>query len=172
MKLTSNKPQKKHSITIIIFLCCISLFIVGFITPVYFVNAEWRFRYYLGLIALMAITGSLTVFRLMYDPNKDGELWPALAFFIAFISSVPLGGFLLLLALTTSWSQAGTEYYRKDNPSVKIISRYTESRLLDWGTSGEKFHTALQRPFWGVFKIEIAVDKDFADSSKWVKVND
>ena len=172
MELTANKPREKYSITIIIFLCCISLFFVGFITPVYFVNAEWRFRYYLGLIALMGITGSLTVFRLVYDPNKDGAIWPVLAFFIAAISSVPIGGYLLLVALTTSWSQAGTEYYRKDNPSVKIISRYTESGLLDWGTSGEKFHTAWQCPFLKVFKIEIGVDKDFADNDKWVKATD
>ncbi len=57
----------------------------------------------------------------------------------------------------------------KDNPEIKIISRYLNEGAFGGGTEPNDYEIVLQRPIFNLFNIQTRVDTNSIDKRKWIK---
>lgn len=69
----------------------------------------------------------------------------------------------------SSWSVGSVYYVKKNNPKVKIISRYVNQCAYGGGTEPSDYHIVLYRPFLLFFKMETSIDTTKIDKADWIK---
>jgi hypothetical protein len=167
MEETTSKRNYNNSLIIMLF--CIFCFTVGQFLPIYFADTGFRATYYFIICILLIASSSLTVFKLIYKPQKNNissaRLFSILTAFATFI----IFGLWTLGLLFSVWSEAFTYYVRKDNAKIKIISRYINQGAFGGGTEKEDYHIVLTRPFLSFFKMETSIDTLNIKKEEWKK---
>ncbi|MCQ6960137.1 hypothetical protein [Mucilaginibacter aquariorum] len=83
--------------------------------------------------------------------------------------SILIFGFITLTKILAVWVDRGTLYYQKNNPEVKIVSRYIDLGAGGGGTEPGDYKIVLKRPITPFFKLETSVDTNAIDKSDWIK---
>lgn len=167
--MEQTKPERKYNISLVIMTFCIFVFTVGQYIPIDFVDTGFRALYYFVLYILLVGTASRTVFKLIYKPKKENissaRLYSILVGLVTFI----VFGLETLGMSFVVWSEATTFYVRKDNPKIKIISRYLNEGAFGGGTEPSDYHIVLQRPLTAFFKLVTSIDTTTIIKSEWRK---
>jgi len=153
-------------------LFCFFSFTVGQYLQIYFTDSSFREKYYFILCILLIVTVSRTVFKRVYKRMKGNisSAW-LYSILIGFATLVVFGLWTFGLILSV-WTEAATFYIQKDNPKVKIISRYMNEGAFGGGTEKEDFHIVLSRPIFSILKMETFVDTTRIDKQKWKPPDD
>lgn len=159
--------KRKYKIPFLIMLFCIFSFTVGQYIPIYLVDTGFKALYYFAIYILLIVTASRTIFKLIYKPQKNNissaRLYSILAGFGIFV----VFGLWTIGLLFSSWTEASTYYVRKDNPKIKIISRYINEGAFGGGTEPGDYHIVLHRPILSFFKMETSIDTLKIDKTEW-----
>lgn len=150
-------------------LFCIFCFTIGQHIPIYFIDIGLRTNFYFVIYIFFIVSVSRTTFKLIYKPQKDNISSARLV-------SILVGGFvfiifgLWIIGLEFSvWTEAFTYYVRKDNPKIKIISRYINEGAYGGGTEKGDYHIVLTRPILFFFKMETPIDTLDIKKEEWKK---
>jgi len=164
----TNGLKRKYGVTFIIMLSCIFIFTLGQFIPIYFIDLNFRQRFYLFVLGVLFITTSLATFPFAYGPNKNKVLAGFTSIFIGIVTCVLFGFWYIILSMTI-WTEAATYYISKDNPKIKIISRYLNEGAFGGGTEQSDYETVLQRPVFNLLKVQTKIDTNAIDKHKWIK---
>ena len=114
------------------------------------------------------IVSSTIVFRYFYEPKEKNLL-------SAIVASVfVVGGILIFTGIWmfgiffNVWTESAVYYVKRDNPKVKIISRYINEGAWSGGTEPSDYHIVLHRPFLFIYKMETSIDTTSIDKEKWM----
>ena len=105
-------------------LCCIFIFTIGQFIPIYFIDIGFMTIFYFVIFILLVATTSRTFFKLIYKPQKDNISLARLISILVGSATFVIFGLWTIGLFFSIWSEASTYYVRKDNPKIKIISRY------------------------------------------------
>jgi len=167
MQLLKDEPKKKYGVSFWIMLFCIFCFTAGQFIPVYFVNADLRQNYYLLILILLVLSSGMTAFRRIYRPQKK-NISSAIFISVFFgLAVLVIFGILTIALYFGVWTEANVLYVKKDNPKVKIISRYVNEGAFGGGTEPDDYQVVLHRPVLFLFKMETSVDTTKIDKKEW-----
>lgn len=169
MELHKDKPGKKYNVSFWIMLFCIFCFTIGQFIPIYFVNANLREKYYFIILILLVLSSSRTMFKRTYRPERNNITSARLISIIVGFAALVTFGFLTLAFYFGVWTQANIIYVKKDNPNIKIISRYVNEGAFGGGTEPEDYQVVLHRPILFLFKMETTIDTTNVDKQIWKK---
>lgn len=65
---------------------------------------------------------------------------------------------------------AAVFFTQKNNPDVKIVSRYYDQGAMGGGADPEDYETVLKRPITPFFRLETRIDTNNIDKAIWIKV--
>ncbi len=150
-------------------LFCIFSFTIGQAIPIYLVDTGFRGMFYFFIYILLVVTASWTTFKLIYKPQKSNISLARLVSILVGSATFLVFGLWTIGLQFSVWSEAFTYYVRKDNPKVKIISRYINEGAFGGGTEKEDYHIVLTRPFLLFFKMETSIDTLEIRKEEWKK---
>ena len=121
----------------------------------------------IGSFFLIAV--SRTIFKRIHKSQKENvsSAW-FYSILIGFATFVIFGLWTLGLFFLV-WTVASTLYVKKDNPEIKIISRYVNQGAFGGGTEPDDYQIVLHRPILFIFKMETSMDTAKFDRTDWVK---
>jgi len=163
--------KRKFSAAFFMMLFCIFCFTAGQYVPVYFTNLGCRSLFY--IVLLIALLGSMAVSLAKYikGQGKINYWWSiTISVLVAAITTLVFA-VLTLGLLMGCWTDMTTIYVQKNNPDVKIVSRYWNEGAFGGGTSRDDYFIVFRRPITPLFIIETSVDTNKIDKSKWVRMN-
>ena len=172
MELADDKPKKKYSVSLLLMLFCIFSFTVGQFIPIYFANADFRALYYFIIFILLVAATGRTIFKSIYKPQKNNISSARLISILVGFLSFVVFGFLTIVFCFAVWTEANVFYIQKDNPKVKIISRYVNEGAFGGGTEATDYQIVLHRPVLFIFNMETSIDTALIDKQKWIKSKD
>ncbi|HVX27020.1 MAG TPA: hypothetical protein VHB70_11800 [Parafilimonas sp.] len=164
----TKTSKRKYGVAFILILCCIFIFTVGQFIPVYFIDINVRQKFYVGVLSVLLIATTLTVFSFAYKPHRNKFLVGLTSVFVGVITCILFGFWYFFLSLAV-WTETATYYVDKDNNKVKIISRYLNEGAFGGGTESSDFEIVLQRPVLNLFNIQTKIDTTSIDKNKWIK---
>ena len=167
MNDTDDKPKKKYSSTFLLMLFCIFSFTVGQYLPIYFTDSHFRELYYFIILILIVVSVGMTIFKRIYKKNKDNISSAIFYSIIIGFATLVVFGLWTLGLMFSVWTEAATFYVQKDNPKIKIISRYINEGAFGGGTEKEDYHIVLSRPISSFFRVETSIDTAKIDKQKW-----
>ena len=172
MELPKDRPRKKYNVSFWLMLFCIFCFTVGQFIPLYFVDTGYRTLFYFAIYILLIITASRTIFKRIYKSRKENissaRLYSILIGFVTFV----IFGLLTLGLFFSVWTEASTLFVKKDNPKIRIISRYVNNGAFGGGTETDDYQVVLQRPILFLFKMETSIDTTKIDKQIWTRPKD
>ena len=172
MELLKDKPLKKYNVSFWLMLFCIFCFTVGQFIPIYFADTGFRALFYFGIYILLIITVTRTIFKRIYKPRKanisSAKLYSILTGFAIFV----IFGLWTLGLFFTVWTDASTLFVKKDNPKIKIISRYINNGAFGGGTEADDYQLVVHRPILFLFKMETSIDTTKIDKQIWTRPKD
>lgn len=123
---------------------------------------------YYGLVYFALLLSSAIELAKYFKSTKHYLFTKIVApIFLLFVWAI---AFIFIVAkFTAIWVEAGTYYTSKNNPEVRIVSRYLDSGALGGGTEPGDYELVLHRPITPYFKLETAVDTNAIDKKDWVK---
>jgi len=154
------------NITFWVMIYCVLNFTVFPFIPIYFTDQDTREVYCLIIYFLFVIT---SIFQLLRAITNSSILWKAISLISALSGLLILFFIYVFGSVMAVWTEAGTLYTQKNNPKVRIISRYVDMGALGGGTSPEDFEIVLHRPLTPIFKLETRIDTLIIDKSEWVR---
>ena len=149
-------------------LSCLFVITLGQFIPIYFIDIDLRQQFYICVFCILFITTALTTFAFVYKPYKSKILVWSTSIVVS-VGTFVLLGFWLILLLIAVWTEAGTYYVNKDNPKIKIISRYLNEGAFGGGTEPDDYEVVLQKPLYNLFNIQTKIDTNSIDKRKWIK---
>jgi len=150
-------------------LFCIFSFTLGQFIPIYFVDHEWRLIYYPTLLIITSLAIPTLVYRRIYNPKKSNWISSTLYTLLVFASVIVVFGFITLGKCMVIWTDAETYYVNKNNPEVKIISRYSDLGAFGGGTEPTDYEMVLSRPITSQFKLQTKIDTTKINKAEWIK---
>jgi hypothetical protein len=172
MESPKDKSKTKFNFPFWLMLFCIFCFTVGQFVPIYFVNADLRQNYYILILILLVLSSGVATFRRIYKPQKKNR---SSAIFISVFLGLAvlfMFGILTIAFYFGVWTEANVFYVKKDNPKVKIISRYVNEGAFGGGTEPDDYQVVLHRPILFLFKMETSVDTTKIDRQEWTRLKD
>ena len=172
MELPKDKPKKKYNVSFWLMLFCIFCFTVGQFIPIYFVNADLRQNYYLLILILLVLSSGRTTFKRVYRPQKNNIFSARIISVFVGLAALMIFGFLTIIFYFGVWTEVNVFYVKRDNPKVKIITRYVNEGAFGGGTEPDDYQVVLHRPILFLFKMETSVDTTKIDKQEWERPKD
>jgi hypothetical protein len=105
----------------------------------------------------------------MYLPHKNNWIYSSLISLISTGLIFILFGFFTLAKFLAVWDDTTIIYTNKNNPEVKIVSRYVNLGAYGGGTEPEDYEIVVKRPLTRFLKIETSVDTTAINKKEWVR---
>ncbi|OOQ58563.1 hypothetical protein [Mucilaginibacter pedocola] len=135
--------------------------------PVYFTQQTPRLIYYCILFLAFAFS---SVIQLQRYFSRSAHYLITKILSAIFLIAVWMIALLFVLTIPLAvWSEAGTYYVNKNDPEVKIISRYLDLGAFGGGTEPGDYEIVWHRPVTPYFKIEMAIDTNKLDKKNWLR---
>lgn len=167
--MESTKIKRKYNLSFLMMLFCISSFTIGQYIPIYFRDTGIRGLFYFIILILLVGSVSTFIFKRVYKPQLNNLSSSRLYSILGGLGTFIVFGFWSIGLLFSGWSEAFTYYVRKDNPKIKIISRYINQGAFGGGTEKDDYQVVLTRPILEVFKMETAIDTTDIKKEEWRK---
>jgi len=161
--------KRKYNVSLLIMLLCIFCFTVGQFIPIYFADTGFKAMYYFIVYILLIATASRTIFKLIYNPEKNNISTAKLFSILTGVATFIVFGLWTIAQFIAVWSEAYIYYVRKDNAKIKIISRYINLGAFGGGTEKEDYHIVLTRPILFFLKMETSIDTLNINKEEWKK---
>jgi hypothetical protein len=162
--------KRKFSIAFFIMLFCLFCFTAGQYIPVYFTNSDQRLWFYIVLLLLLLGSTAVSLAKYIKGQGKVNYWW-AITWSILLTTLITLVfGVLTLSLLMGTWTDVTTIYVQKNNPDVKIVSRYWNEGAFGGGTSRDDYFIVVRRPVTPLFILETSVDTNKINKTEWVKL--
>ena len=170
MEQTTSK--RAYNVSFLIMLFCIFCFTVGQFIPIYFTEPGFRTLFYFVIYILLVIAVSRTIFKRIHKSRKENvsSAW-FYSILIGFATFV-ISGLWTLGLFFSVWTEASIYFVKKDNPNIKIISRYVNEGAFGGGTEPDDYKIVLHRPFLVFFKMETSVDTTKINRVEWTRPQD
>jgi len=161
--------KRTYNISFLIMLFCIFCFTVGQFIPLYFTDTGFRMLFYIVICILLVIAVSRTIFKRIHKSRKENISSAWFYSILIGFGTFSIFGLWTLSLFFSVWTEASIYFVKKDNPNIKIISRYLNEGAFGGGTEPDDYEIVLHRPFLGFFKMETSVDTTKINRVEWAK---